>query len=119
MQLTPHQIIEHGFTGKKVGEIIKMSKGWTAEQIAHFIQTGEKPIFDKQDWAPKEGSVFEWFVENPCVNTLLQSSKSQKRRWLSDGAVLINGQKLWPDDPMPEIRSLVFFSGSQTQITMQ
>lgn len=118
--LTPQIIMSHGFTGKRVGEILKNSKGWSEAQLARFIEVGELPVFPKKDLEVKEWSVLQWFIENECVRNLFSSSNSQKRRWLEEGAVEINGAKLGPNDPFPhgELRSLVFFYGSKFQITM-
>lgn len=38
--LTPQIILHHGFTGKKVGEILKNSKSWNQEQLEQFISDG-------------------------------------------------------------------------------
>jgi len=117
--LTAQDVLKHNFTGSAVGQILKNSKTWTTEQIDHFKATGEKPVFEKKDFSAKPGSVFEWFLTNPCVSTLLGSSKTQKRNWLTEGAVTINGRKVDCDTEFPEtLISLVFFSGSKSQITM-
>lgn len=117
--LTAQIIIKHGFEGKKVGEILKNSKTWSAEQIQHFINTGKKPVFEKKDFSIKEGTVLEWFINNDCVKNLLGSSNTQKRQWLESGSVTINGTKLKSDDQFPEkLTELVFFKGSKSQITM-
>lgn len=119
MSLTPQDILKHGFTGSSVGQILKNSKTWTNDQIDHFKNTGEKPVFEKKDLSVKDGSVLEWFLNNPCVNTLFGSSKTQKRTWLDEGAVTINGKKANCDDVFPEtLTELVFFKGSKSQITM-
>jgi len=119
MNLTAQDILKHGFTGSSVGQILKNSKTWTDEHIEHFKNTGEKPVFEKKDLSVKEGSVFEWFLNNPCVNNLLGSSKTQKRTWLEEGAVTINGKKVGCDDLFPDnLTELVFFKGSKSQITM-
>lgn len=118
--LTSQDIMSHGYTGKKVGEILKYSKTWTEDQVIKFRQTGVRPTFAKKDLSIKLDSVLSWFVNNECVNTLKQSSITQKRQWLNDGAILINGIRVKPDDKFPwgKLNSLVFFNGSKHQITM-
>lgn len=117
--LTAQIILSHGFKGNKVGEILKFSKTWNEEQIQHFIETGEKPVFEKKDHSIKEGSVLEWFINNDCVKNLMGSSNTQKRQWLENGSVLINETKAKADDQFPDkLISLVFFKGSKSQITM-
>lgn len=122
VSLTAQQVLSKGFSGKKVGEIIKWSKEWDEDQIQGFLSTGKIPDI-KKDTAIKPWTCLWWFINNPCVKDLLGSSNSQKRRWLEEGAVVINGQKLGPDDPFPGydddkiITQLIFFPNGST-ITM-
>jgi len=117
--LSAQDVMKHGFSGKKVGEILKNSKTWSPEQIEHFKNTGEKPVFLKDDLSIKEDSVLEWMIENSCVKGMF-SSNSERRRTLNDGHVEINGMKMKADDkfPLNNLKSLVFFKGTQKQCTM-
>ena len=117
--LSAQDVMKHGFSGKKVGEILKNSKTWSPEQIEHFKNTGEKPVFLKDDLSIKEDSVLEWMIENSCVKGMF-SSNSERRRTLNDGHVEINGMKMKADDKFPfnNLKSLVFFKGTQKQCTM-
>ena len=99
--------MSHGIKGKRVGEILKLSKSWSEDEISTFLNLGLTPKREKVGIS--EGTVLHWFVNNPCVCGLLNSSISQKRRWLDEGAVVINGKKLKSEDKMPELESLVFF----------
>lgn len=115
------QLLNIGFQGPQIGSLIKESKidGWTSEEIETFLTTKVKPLREKDDFSIKEDSVLEWFINNPCVKDLLGSSNSQKRRWLQEGAVLLNGKRADCDDEMPtNINELIFFPSSKLKITM-
>lgn len=118
--ITPKNLLDMGFKGEIIGNIIKESKKWSDDEIQHFLLTKEKPVKIHETLAIKEDSVLHWLINNPCVNNLLQSSNSQKRRWLSEGAVVINGKAAKSEDVFPtgNLQSLVFFPKSQLKITM-
>ena len=117
--ISPKNLLDMGFKGEIIGNIIKESKKWTDDEIQHFLSTKEKPVKEHESFSAKEGSVLHWFINNPCVNNLLTSSNSQKRRWLNESAVVINGIAVKPEDEFPEeLHSLVFFPKSKLKITM-
>lgn len=113
--LSAQDILAAGYTGKRVGELIKWSKSWTKEEITQFLTDGTLPDYEKVVVQPN--STLDWFVNNHCVSTLLNSSIAQKRRWLNEGAVIMNGQKVMADEKMVQLTSLVFFPNGRT-ITM-
>lgn len=120
--LTAQQLLDMGFTGKRVGEILKMSKNWGEDQLNHFLSGGEVP---QTHISMKTGTVWHWlstdiFESFPSRETNGIASNSEKRRWLDNGAVLINGQAAKPDDYMSSfrpIKSLVFFPNGR-RVTM-
>lgn len=73
------------------------------------------------------GSAWEFLINNPCLKGIPSlefsgtvASNSEKRRWLEQGAIIINGIKVKPDDiiffPLTE---LVFFHNStKHKVTM-
>lgn len=77
----------------------------------------------KRDWA---GTIWEWLCTNDCLKGMLSiegktmlASNSERKRWLENGAVLINGKKPKPFDKMElPIIELVFFPNSKRKITM-
>lgn len=112
--LTAQQVLSKGFNGKKVGEIAKLSKTWNEAQIAHFLNTGETPVFEKTPLAVN--CVLNWMIGKQ--DFFPSSSISEKRRWLESGSVIINGQKMKPEEIVPiEIETLVLFPSGQT-VTM-
>lgn len=52
-------------------------------------------------------------VERPCTSP----SNSELRRWMANGAVTLNGQKLRPADEVDAVESLVFFPSSEKRRT--
>ena len=58
----------------------------------------------------------------PCGmngNKPVEASKSERRRWLENKAVIINGMRPEPDDEVTfPITELVFFPNSQRKCTM-
>lgn len=46
------------------------------------------------------------------------ATNSERRRWLQNKAVVVNGSALGPDDPMPPVESLVFFPKGRRRTTM-
>lgn len=113
--LTAEQILKKGFSGAKVGELIKLSKTWNDAQIANFLQTGEKPVFDKI--AREEGTMWDWLCE--MSSFFPASSNNEKRKWLEDGQVIVNGLVKKIDDLIPpKIESLVLFPKNKMRCTL-
>ncbi len=122
--ITVQNILEKGFTGKKVGEIIKESKSWNPAQIDTFLKSGliPKKEFEKVE----KGSILDWICTSEIFETMCSiegshsiASKSERRRWIENGSLKINGIKVGINDFVPmKIDSLVFFEGSSHQITM-
>ncbi len=54
-------------------------------------------------------------IERPCE----PASNGEVRRWMRDGAVLINAKRAMPSDEVDResVRSLVFFPNSRTRRT--
>ncbi len=52
-------------------------------------------------------------VEKPCTTP----SNGELRRWMRDGAVLVNGKPLRPEDDVGDVGSLVFFPKSSRRRT--
>ena len=116
--VTAKQIVAMGFSGKRVGEILKILNKCSPEEVEEFLNTGEVP---KNPGSVKltPGTVWWWLCHHPCVIGIKSASNSEKRRWLETSAVIINGTALKADDPMPDtVESLVFFPNSQLRITM-
>lgn len=117
--ITAQELLQAGWIGKDIGRILKDSKSWSDEDTENFRKTNKTPIKKSSDLALRYGSVLWWFITNPCVCELGGSSNSQKRRWLNEGAVHINGSSVKPDDDFPDtLISLVFFPKSNFKITM-
>jgi hypothetical protein len=122
--LTPQNILDKGFTGKKVGEILKESKTWNAAQVDTFLKHG---IIPKKEFERAEkGSILDWICNSEIFSTMCSiegshsvASNSERRRWVEKGSLKINGIKVGINDFVPmKIDSLVFFEGSHHQITM-
>lgn len=121
--LTSQQLIEAGIKpGQTFGKCIKCS---TIEEALTLWNNSEeskpKEKKEKQDWTD---TVWEWLCEHSHFQGMMSreqfgiASKSEKKRWLESGSVIINGQKLKPEDIIPNrIHSLVFFP-SGNKITM-
>lgn len=120
--LTAQTIMDLGFQGKIVGQILKASKKWNEEQLVEFLF--DKTIPPETPVIMVDGSVWQWicgplFENMFSIGSFNIASKSEKRRWLEQKCVRINGAVANRDDLVPEIiESLVFFSGSKKQITM-
>lgn len=125
--LNPQDILKHGFKGKQVGEIITQSKSWTPQEIQNFVESGVKPVFQKVTLIPN--SFWEWLVKHEFFQGLFSrdtgdikiASNSEKRRWLENGNVRVNGFFPKADEIMAEdlpIWDLVFFPGGKFQCTM-
>lgn len=117
--ITPQFLIKMGFEGKRIGEIIKLSKTWSKEQIEEFLNTGK--IARPESVKIVEHSVWHWLCFNPLFKNFLSASNSEKRRWLEDKAVVINNENPEPDDLIIwffPIKSLIFFPSAKNKITM-
>ncbi len=113
--LTVDELRKMGIEGKKIGPLIKLSKDWNPEEQDIFLKTGKLP--EKESLSCKKGSVWDYLCNNPALAGW--HSKSEKRRWLVDSAVVLNGLRPKPDDICPdEITELVFFPNSNNKITM-
>lgn len=71
------------------------------------------------------GSAWHFLCTNPClqgmfsIEKFIVASNSEKRRWLQNKAVIINGERPGPDDPLDfPLEQLVFFPKGQRRITM-
>ena len=55
-------------------------------------------------------------VETPCTHT----SNGELKRWMLNGAVILNGNRLKPDDTVipAHVQSLVFFPKSPRRTTL-
>jgi hypothetical protein len=106
--LNAQEIIAKGISGKRVGEIIKMSKQWTDEEKKSFLESGVIPERKENKFIVDENSVLRWMIE--MESFLPQSSNSEKKRMLDNQCVLINGIKVSHDDTIPPlIESFVLF----------
>lgn len=72
-----------------------------------------------------EGSVWEWLCRSEFFKMCSKeipgelASNSEKRRWLANGSIKLNGEFPGPDSPLPETRwELIFFPTSPFRITM-
>lgn len=111
--LTAKILLEMNFSGKKVGEILKMSKEWTPAQLSEFLLNKKIPEIEFERM--ESGSIWEFL----CTDFFPPASKSEKFRWLRDKAVIVNGIAFAPNDPVPDlITSLVLFPKSSLKITM-
>ena len=110
--LDAQTLIKMGFQGKRIGELIKLSKNWNQEQLKSFLETGQTPIFEKTTIV--DGSVLQWMCEKS--DFFPASSNSEKRRMLEQSSVIINGLSKSPDDLVPPIvHSLILFPGSKVK----
>lgn len=82
----------------------------TIEEALELVaaNTKTKPIQQKVFMKP--GSVWHWLCNNPCLQGLFSremqgkiASNSEKRRWLEQGCIVINGKTPKPDDLMDDI----------------
>lgn len=112
--LSANQIIEKGFSGKRVGEIIKMSKKWTLEETNRFLSSGIIPQPKENKFFIDENSVLRWMIE--MEEFIPPMSNSEKRRLCDNGCVLINGRKVAHDDTIPPlIESFVLFPENENK----
>lgn len=71
-------------------------------------------------------SVYEYLVQTPALQGFLSAeipgaiaSNSEKRRWLKNRSVEMNGMRVGPDDDLPEqITSLVLFPKGRRRTTL-
>jgi hypothetical protein len=112
--LSAPEIIAKGFSGKRVGEIIKMSKNWTEDEKKSFLESGIVPERKENRFIVDENSVLRWMIE---METFLPpSSNSEKKRMLDNQCVMINGRKCSHDDTIPPlIESFVLFPENETK----
>lgn len=73
----------------------------------------------------KPGSAWEWLSLHPLLDLPSRefpgkkASRSEKRRWLENRAVLVNGEARGPDEPIDfPVTGLVFFPSSSLRVTM-
>ena len=123
--MTAQDVMKWGFSGKSVGEILKQSKKWSNDEIQEFLQSGKKPECQKIEMIT--GSVWEWLCKHPCLQNLFSrdtgdikiASNGEKRRWLENKNVKLNGDFPSPDSLMPsKVTELIFFPGSKFQCTI-
>ena len=122
--LTSAQLIEIGVKpGPLFGQLLKCD---TIEQAREILaQQPSKPTTVKRS-PVRQGSVLFWLLHNPWLQGMasvelpgVAASNSEKRRWLENKSVEINGGRPLPDDDMPfEIASLVFFPEGKRKCTM-
>ena len=106
--LSAPEIIAKGISGKRVGEIIKMSKKWTEDEKKSFLESGIIPEIKEKRFVIDDNSVIRWLTEMSSFLPL--SSNSEKIRLCDNGCIQINGKKVAADDTIPsKIDSLVFF----------
>lgn len=137
--LTSSELISLGIKqGELFGKILKTVKSCTikeeAENIARemwsqFLTNKQQEQGSHKSIKMIPGSVWDWLCHNPVFIGMCSietgnntASNSEKRRWLENGSVLINGLRPEPDwmkEPLFDfVFELVFFSGSKKQITM-
>lgn len=120
--MNAQDIMKKGFTGKKVGEILKQSKEWNEEEINSFLSNGTIPTRERVVMIP--GSVWHWLCTNECFTGMFSrdntgiASNSEKRRWLESGNIRVNSEFPKPDDKLEPVWDLVFFPGKRFQCTM-
>lgn len=122
--LTSAQLIELGVKpGPLFGQLLKCD---TLEQAREILAQQPVKTGTHTSKPPRPGSVLSWLLHNPCLQNMASvdcpgkiASNSEKRRWLENRAVQINGEYLSADDDMPyPIESLVFFPNGKRRCTM-
>ncbi len=134
--LGPKELIELGIKpGETFGKILKQVASCASKEEAKELATQiwlkhcrEKACVKQTSFKVIEGSVLEFLIKNPCFRGIASidtpntiASNSEKRRWLENGAVIINGDVVHPDDLMSDwgfLRSLVFFPNGKRKLTM-
>jgi len=118
--LSAKQLLDLGYKGKEVGSILKSLKNASPQEVEHFLKTRELPKHEQICMLP--GTVWHWLCFNECFDNFRGASNSEKRRWLENKSVIINGRPIGPDEACPwdkpeDLVSLVFFP-SGTTVTM-
>ena len=114
--------------GPEFAQILEHCKTLDRAEAEAFARSciKEKLKGEHKGPAVKSGSVLEWLLSFPfCPNSIegkhLEASNSEKRRWLEQKAVLINGFQPGPDASMDNqfpIWQLVFFPNANRKTTM-
>lgn len=111
------EIRAFGLSGKQVGKAISLIKNHNLsddEAREHLKNWGNNKDLSIQ---MKEDSVWHWLCHCDVFNGM--GSNSEKRRWLENKSVLLNGETPSPDNNKPNvIWELVIFCKSEHKITM-
>lgn len=124
MGLSSQDLIKAGIKpGQTFGKCLKCAT--IEEALALWNASQEsKPKAEKKDvdWS---GTAFEWLCTNPCFQNFASretpgthASKSEKKRWLESGSVLIDGKKIGPHDEVPDEFSEIVFFPNGRRVTM-
>lgn len=123
--LTSKELIAVGIKpGELFGRCLKECQ--TVEEALRLVETHspKKTLHEKITLIP--GTVWHWLCTNDCLKGMFSreiagkiASNSEKRRWLEQKAVVINGLTPGPDEIIDStITSLVFFHNGVSRCTM-
>lgn len=121
--MTSKELLEAGIKpGPLFGKALKCK---TIEEAKSLVELESKPKKKKKKTLDvPQGSVLEWLLSFPfCPSSregdcLGKASNSEKRRWLDNNSIIINGKKVKATDPMPDfVWELIFFPNGR-KVTM-
>lgn len=112
--LTSQQLLDAGIKpGPLFGKCLKCD---TVDDALALVQENKK---EKEHTSSKifmkPGTVWHWLCTNDCLQSMFSiekpsktASNSEKRRWIEQGAIKLNGRTDWkPDDEMPTMLEVV------------
>jgi len=127
--MTSEQLLALGVKGELFGRLLRETKHLSDEEAEKLViklkaESNNKER-KKNKWAVEDGSILQWFLENPHIRPHSKepgnsgpASNSEIKRWLEQGSVRLNGLFPKPDWVFPaKVDDLVFFPGSKSQTT--
>lgn len=125
MPLTSHQLIQAGIKpGEIFGKCLKLDSIEQAKTLYdNYLKEKRSKQQNHKSVKMIEGSVWEWLCNHPLLQGFYSvetpgkiASNSEKRRWIEQGCINLNGKTGWnPDEPMENPWQLVFFPNSSTR----
>lgn len=126
MPLTSHELIKAGIKpGEIFGKCLKLNS--IDEAMKLYEESQQNKQQNHKSVKMIEGSVWEWLCKHPLNSNwdsiefpAKKASNSEKRRWIEQNSININGVTNWnPDEEMPNrIWYLVFFPNSKKRCTL-
>ncbi len=125
MPLSSHELIKAGIKpGEIFGKCLKLD---SIEEAVKLYEESQQNKKNHKSVKMIDGSVWDWLCNHPLnqdwdsvESPAKKASKSERRRWIEQKSININGRTNWnPDDEMPDrIWYLVFFPNSKSRCTL-